>query len=247
MDNTPAYTTCYIAFLDLLGFKKIISSKECADIVQIFSAIKRIKPREIFVNVNGQPETLVNQELVQEIKLKIMSDSICFYIDAEKPYAFFLLLATCNVFQSSMAKKEEPILMRGGIVRGKLYVDGDIVFGPGLTEAYLLEEDNAKNPRIIISKETFEDARGKAESECVDYIDTLTFFDEDEYYVINYFMSFFRDIGKSDAAAKFYKHINTILSCEENPSIKEKYTYLKTRFEIFRIWYLACEEAKKWL
>lgn len=246
MDSSPVYTTCYIAFLDLLGFKRIISSKECADIVQIFSAIKRIKLREVFINVNGQQETLVNQELIQEIKLKIMSDSICFYIDAAKPHAFFLLLATCYVFQSSMAKKEEPILMRGGIVCGKLYVDEDIVFGPGLTEAYLLEEKNAKNPRIIISKETLEEARKKAENEFIDCIDALTFFDQDGYYVLNYFMSFFRDVDKPDAGTIFCDHINTVLSREADPSIKEKYTYLKTHFELFRMWFLACDEAKRW-
>lgn len=247
MDNTPAYTTCYIAFLDLLGFKKLISSKECADIVQIFSEIKKPKIQKIFIRTEKAWETLVDHESMLEVKLKIMSDSMCFYIDSSKQNAFFKLLAVCQAFQSSMATKEAPVLMRGGIVRGKLYVDGDIVFGPGLTEAYLLEENNAKNPRIIISKDALEDAREKAESECIDYIDALTFLDEDGYYVINYFMSFFRDIGKPDAAANFYKHINAILSREENPSIKEKYTYLKTRFEIFRIWHLACEEAKKWL
>lgn len=51
MDGTPNYTTCYIAFLDLLGFKKIIESKQCEEIVQIFSEIKKQKIKKIFDNV----------------------------------------------------------------------------------------------------------------------------------------------------------------------------------------------------
>lgn len=105
MDGTPNYTTCYIAFLDLLGFKKIIESKQCEEIVQIFSEIKKQKIKKIFINENGQWKTFIDQDLIQEVKLKIMSDSICFLsMHRYHTRSFcFLQFATCS---SSLWPKE---------------------------------------------------------------------------------------------------------------------------------------------
>lgn len=233
MDGTPNYTTCYIAFLDLLGFKKIIESKQCEEIVQIFSDIKKRKLQNVYVNVNGKCETLIDHDSIQEVKLKIMSDSICFYVNALIPHAFFLLLAICGTFQFAMAKREEPVLMRGGIVLGELYAEGDITFGPGLTDAYLLEEQSAKNPRIIISKETLEEAKSRIDKEFLGYINEFTHLDEDGYYIIDYLSIFFRNPEKPNAPVDFYKHIIAVLDRETDPSIIEKYLYLKKRIETF--------------
>jgi len=233
MDGTPNYTTCYIAFLDLLGFKKIIESKQCEEIVQIFSEIKKQKIKKIFINEKGQSKTFIDQDLIQEVKLKIMSDCICFFIDASIPHAFFLLLAICDMFQFVMAKRDEPILMRGGIVQGQIYAEGDIAFGPGLTDAYLLEEKSAKYPRIIISKETLEEAKSQIDNGFLGYIDGVTQLDEDGYYIIDYLSSFFRNPEKPNAAVDFYKHIIAVLDRETDPSIIGKYLYLKKRIETF--------------
>ena len=58
MDGTPNYTTCYIAFLDLLGFKKIIESKQCEEIVQIFSEIKKQKIKKSLLKKTGNGKRL---------------------------------------------------------------------------------------------------------------------------------------------------------------------------------------------
>jgi hypothetical protein len=45
------------------------------------------------------------------------------------------------------------LLLRGGVVRGKLFHQGALAFGPAIHEAYLLESAVASSPRIILSKE----------------------------------------------------------------------------------------------
>lgn len=47
-------------------------------------------------------------------------------------------------------------LLRGGITIGPLYHENGIVFGPALSEAYKLESEDAKYPRILASKELTE-------------------------------------------------------------------------------------------
>lgn len=38
--NTSDYTRCYVAFLDVLGFKEKIKNRTCQDILNIYKDIK---------------------------------------------------------------------------------------------------------------------------------------------------------------------------------------------------------------
>ena len=64
------------------------------------------------------------------------------------------LLVSCSIFQYKLIQLSSPVLLRGAIVLGDIYAEGDITFGPGMTQTYLMEENNAKYPRIILTKET---------------------------------------------------------------------------------------------
>jgi len=45
------------------------------------------------------------------------------------------------------------LLLRGGVVRGKLFHQGVLAFGPAMNEAYRLEHEVAVHPRIILSED----------------------------------------------------------------------------------------------
>ena len=49
-------------------------------------------------------------------------------------------------------------LIRRAVVRGQLYDDGSIVFGPGLIEAYKLESETAFYPRVVVSRAVCEES-----------------------------------------------------------------------------------------
>ena len=144
------YTNCYIAFLDLLGFKTKVENLTCDDILNIYSNIKIHITAVHRYKKNGWEELIDSNDLAS-VQIKVMSDSICFYIDSSIENAFFMLISACATFQLKLLAIQEPVLVRGAIVKGNIYVDKDkdITFGPGLSNAYMLEEHSAKNPRII--------------------------------------------------------------------------------------------------
>ena len=84
------YADCYIAFLDLLGFKNVISRKCCADILKTFKKI-RLPIKGVCMGTGTGWELIIDNDLVKKVKIKIISDSICFYIDASIPNSFTIL------------------------------------------------------------------------------------------------------------------------------------------------------------
>ena len=117
--NNDQYVDRYVAFLDLLGFKNTLKIKSCPEILEIFSKLKN-PLGGVYIGTGIGWEPLIDKEAVEKVKMKIISDSICFYIDAVETNAFATLMSVCLLFQVSMSELAEPIILRGGIVRGNL-------------------------------------------------------------------------------------------------------------------------------
>lgn len=220
------YREYYIAFLDMLGFKKIIEISSCERILSIFDQIK--KPYESALMLDNK--ILADQETVNALKIKVMSDSICFYVDTSMPNALLTLLLSCHAFQFNLLEFPEPVLLRGAIVRGKLYALNDIMFGPGLTKAYLMEEHNAKFPRIIITDEVLDDARtaNQSNKRVLNALDTkILFHDFDAFYTLN----IARALMAWDKDKKLYHNlmdrITKTLNSTTDESVREKHLYLE--------------------
>lgn len=211
------YEKYYVAFIDILGFKEIINHGTCDEILSIFSEFKRP-----LCGIYFGAEQLVN---VEEINYKIMSDSIVFYVSEKTKNALFGLTAFCHVFQGNLLGREKPILSRGGIAYGDFYINQDIMFGPALTQAYMLESTNAKYPRIIMTNSLL----SKDES---DNSRLNTFEDFDGFWTINIFpYSLSKGKTGEEVFSRFEKHVVDVLNNETNNSIREKYIYLKNRIK----------------
>ena len=110
------YQDCYVAFLDILGFKELLKKDDFDEIYNIFKEIKGFKPRPVF-----------ELPVYSEIKFHIMSDSIIVYVDATKTDSFISLTDVCFQIQLYLLRREKPILVRGGISRGSLFCDDDVI------------------------------------------------------------------------------------------------------------------------
>ena len=215
------YKKHYVAFLDILGFKSIIKEKSCQEINDIFSNVK--KPELYFFDGN---KTISDNDY---INFKIMSDNVIFYIDASIPDALTQLLTNCAVLQADLLSLNDPVLLRGAIVCDDLYYENenDIIYGKALTNAYLLEEKNAKYPRIIIKKHdlNLDDEMQKI----------ITYLDDDYYYSVNCYLAINRG-KRADAIIKTIRNrINNVLDTEDDNSIREKYIYLQKRMNDFKM------------
>ena len=213
------YQECYIAFLDLLGFKNSIKAMSCEEIAEYFDEINK----EYITAYDRTKQPLVNNKALH---YKVMSDSICVYIDCTEKNALAGLIAACDYFQVRMLRLERPVLIRGAIVKGQIFSQKDTTFGPGLTDAYLIEENVSKFPRIILTKSTIDewenhDIIGK------NYVDMFTFCDIDNFYAIDYLYLFYGLNHEQNSWKSFAKHVYKVLDTETDPSIREKYIYIK--------------------
>lgn len=179
--DTIQYTQYYVAFLDILGFKNLVNNSDhsCQEIMEIYD-LMQYKYETFFKG---------DAEIQNNIKMKIMSDSICLYIKASFPNALHYLISYCVVFQFDLLVAK-GLLLRGGITLGDMYTQDDIIFGPALTEAYLLEEENARVPRIIVRKKTIDEGTNGMDENVLKLTQQSIFRDNDAFYTLNYFLLF---------------------------------------------------------
>lgn len=235
MENAE-YVECYIAFLDMLGFKKLINDSSCDEIAGIFARFSNRKPLKA---AYAGDKKIISENTADALKMKVMSDSICFYIDVNVTNALLCIIGSCMMFQYDLHQNDIPIFLRGAIVRGKLYAKDDIVFGPGLTQAYLLEENNAKYPRIILTKETLQSVKIRKEYNLDDYVSILrsvAFRDDDAFYAVDCTKLLLS--GDQTILESVQKRINQMLDTTVDSSIREKYLYLEKKLD------LAIQRAK---
>ena len=215
------YTKCYVAFLDVLGFKNRVKEASCQDILDMYNWFEHI--HEAFYE--GEAE-----DVVGNVKMKIMSDSICLYIEEDIPNALYYLIMFCVAFQFSLLDAEPCTFVRGGITYGELYAKDDITFGPALTEAYLLEEKNARVPRIIIRKSTLDYGMGKMDEDSKQSINYCIFQDDDAFYVVDC-LKLHTIAGFQEVLEKVKKVVSYWLDTTTNESIRQKYLYVKKRIQ----------------
>ena len=158
--------------------------------------------------------------------MKIMSDSICIYINAHISNALFELVKFCATFQRNLLVLKPCVFVRGGITYGDMYAKDDIMFGPALTEAYMLEEMNAKVPRIIMCKSTLDYGKDGMDEEIQKRMNILLFRDDDAFYTLNYFRLFHDFPPRKETIERVDVTISKWLDTTTNESIRQKYLYV---------------------
>lgn len=144
MTNNNQYENRLVAYLDILGFKEIVSHfhddpKRFEWTLNILKAIKAKKQM-----VYGYPEDLnVQMEFTAFSDTIVLSSRI-----PEDPIntALFQVAFICSLLLRA------ELFARGAIVEGHLYHKQDIVVGQGIIDADIQEKKKAIFPRVIISE-----------------------------------------------------------------------------------------------
>lgn len=162
----------YIASIDLMGIKKLI--KEDID----DKKLNQIK------NIYKSWPMILKEGYFQDMKIRFFSDNVVVALQADKPGAADKLVETIGWICSHFLRcGYKP---RGGICKGKFYIDDIFVWGAGLVDAYILESEEAKWPRIVISEDV-------AHSTSKHLYESMIFIDEDGTKCLNYLKSFGRN------------------------------------------------------
>lgn len=143
LERACPYRDSYISFLDILGFKQLVQDERNSHKI----ATPYYALQDMFASSDKDSSA-------GKMSLALISDTIVLSADASIPN----IVENVVSLTSAIIREywEEGIILRGAITFGKLFHDGNIVYGPALVDAYLMERDKAVFPRVIVSKDMFQ-------------------------------------------------------------------------------------------
>ena len=210
------YNECYIAFLDIMGMKKIVQ-KDYNFLRKIFNTI------EAAISLYGNAKIAGSGSFISEeqIRLTVLSDAIVISIKSKTNHAFSKLIGICSyLVKKLISKPDSPTFLRGGITKGNLSHSDGIVFGPALVNAYELENDVAHSMRCILDPDLNNDEEVK---EYICSNNTLSVDEADELYYISFITKKNKKILRETA--------EEILNSNVKSKIKNKYNWLLKKLE----------------
>ena len=134
-----------IAFIDILGFESLICDLEQDErlhqrLQYALQGIKRVK-------ISSLNENTAQKDL----EVSVFSDCIAISGEHDNHHG---VIWTAIHLQSTLLVL--GILTRGGISKGRLVHEDDILYGAGMIKAYKLESKAAIYPRILVDQEIIE-------------------------------------------------------------------------------------------
>lgn len=136
MDNGELYEQRAVAFLDILGFKEIISdAKRIAEV------------HDLQKNIRDRAANMPN--LGKGLQLTFFSDCIVFSAPIGDGSGANVVSTYSGFIQQLLLSRE--FLIRGAIAVGDLHHDGPILFGPAMIDAYKQESRGTYYPRVVVS------------------------------------------------------------------------------------------------
>jgi len=199
--------TGIVAFLDILGYKQMVEKD---------SGLSGPVFLPIIENILGQLKPMLSKEGLQ---LKQFSDSVVLSINYSVLNTIRLINAVSDV---QWFMTTSGILIRGGIAIGRHYSNGDIVYSQGLIEAYLLESQNARVPRVLVDSNLLELIIGTAvpEVKIEEQLKKLLAIDTDKRSFVNYLLG--RDVKQHECIIrKLLQNVDVT-----KPGLFEKYNWL---------------------
>lgn len=158
------YEFRYIAFLDLLGFKKMVeqSAVNQGILNNIYGALSYIG--DIRHDNYYGPLSMV--ELGKQVTA--FSDSIVISYSTSMPGGGFHVLMDLVFICNDLLRIGIPV--RGGVTVGQLIHDEQKCFGPAMIDAYTMESNDAIYPRIIINPNVIEqDLSNPGQANTIEY------------------------------------------------------------------------------
>jgi hypothetical protein len=207
-----------VAFVDILGFKHLITqekSKAIKSLNDIDSSIQHIL-------------WILKEQHQKTFSTKLFSDCICISCDDTLENVFYIIYELSYI-QYSLSL--EGIYVRGGLSFGDHFENNRIIFSNGLVKAYELEQ-TAHYPRIIIDSELiiriFEDDENYFPYYCGFKKRDFIIESPDGHFSIDYLHMLYEEGFEQLEELKFHKEalITNLMANYNNQKIVDKYRWL---------------------
>jgi hypothetical protein len=152
------YDDCVIAFVDILGFRNLVLDSEFGRIRSIVGLLKWQLDSGHVQTRNPSGSRLNDREVVSQ-KSVFFSDNVVVISHFEKSNRKQKLVEVISRIKMAQMKLGlQGIWIRGGISTGEIFhkryhnvaKNDDMIFGPGLIEAYRIESEVARYPRVVV-------------------------------------------------------------------------------------------------
>ncbi|PTX58385.1 hypothetical protein C8N46_11430 [Kordia periserrulae] len=246
------YENRLIAFIDILGFKEIVRSSEKDDskIEFLYSVLDYLKSWEtseswssqlVEIEEDAQKKGVENFDIRDKTNSTSFSDSIVVSVKVENNVNEMASTLIVNLAYIGAILFEKGILFRGGLTIGNLiHNENGTVFGQGLIDAYQLESNNAKFPRIVLSDKLLKQLNYPLETKRnrYPYHQYLERFNDGcvGFHQMIYFQVIESWIEMTDEKIKISLGkirkviVNGLDTSFENPSVFEKFKWLKEQY-----------------
>lgn len=162
------YVQSYVAFLDVLGFKELVYSKNPEDKKKLEKYFHHIKEFIDYLRKTPIKDSL-------DIGYIVISDSIIITVKHDKSNENNIkilrhLCIAIGFLQSLLSVLD--IWLRGGISSGETYFDEEThqIIGKAYIEAYLLEEKLVSNPQVVLDNKIINELGFKNSDELINEI-----------------------------------------------------------------------------
>lgn len=252
-DNALKYERRLVAFIDILGFKEIVkqSEYETSKVELIYSVLNYLKDWEVpsswnlklvEIEEDAQKKGVDKFDISKKTNSTSFSDSIVVSVKVDNNVNEVASTLIVNLAYLGAVLLEKGILFRGGLTLGNiLHSDNGTVFGQGLIEAYFLERNNAKYPRIVLSDKLINELnypltqkhnRYPYHQYLLRFNDGVVGFHQLQYYeVIQSWIDMTPEILTKKMDVIRGVIIQGLDSSFERPEVFEKYKWLKEQYE----------------
>jgi len=237
------YQERLLAFIDILGFSAAINNT-----VQSIEGKKReIKDetQKIYCFFE-EAQSLLDKKYPDRTKsenirvVNHFSDSIVISYSMAEEAAIFSILT--EILFLCVTALQKNFLLRGAVVCNKLYHEDNIIFGPALVKASDMEKKLAIYPRIVLNDDILDivdkhQSKWPSKTTQAQFKKNILTKDFDGLYYVNYVDGINFVINDKDGILVYFKSLRTsIIKLErfikEDMSIKSKYLWLKTKYNI---------------
>ena len=195
IEESLAYRPSIVAFIDVLGFKKIVGDGKN------LGTKSAIEIAELLRGIQSQYDASPSSEQKSRFNLHMhaeFSDSIVQAMHYGSRIDGVLRGFVRNLLEMQLDFATKGVFVRGAMTFGDYYQNGSVTFGPALTKAVELENAFANYPRIIIDPAVFVAFRKERNlqnlheplSKQVDDLRFLLRRGEDGLWFINYLKAF---------------------------------------------------------